>query len=47
LAPVQTPAWQLSVWVHPLPSLQADPLIFGGFAGHVPVRALQLAWSWH
>jgi hypothetical protein len=28
--PVQTPAWQVSLWVHALPSLQAAPL---GFAG--------------
>jgi hypothetical protein len=45
MAPVHTPAWQLSIWVHPLPSLHAEPLSFGGFVGHVPVAVSQVAWT--
>ena len=41
LLPVQTPLWQVSVWVHALPSLQALPLVFGGFE-HVPVAGSQV-----
>jgi hypothetical protein len=36
----------VSVWVHALPSLQVDPLIFGGFE-HTPVPVLQTPTSWH
>jgi hypothetical protein len=46
LPPTQTPAWQLSVWVHALPSLQDTPLAFGGFE-QTPVAALQTPTSWH
>jgi len=35
-APVQAPAWQVSLCVHALPSLQAVPLAFAGFE-HIPV----------
>jgi hypothetical protein len=41
--PLQTPAWQISVWVQALPSLQAVPFGFSGFEQtpvvglHVPV----------
>src|SRR5207247_2043277 len=44
--PVQTPLWQVSVWVHALPSLQALPLVFGGFE-HVPVAGSQVPAVWH
>src|SRR5262249_48380448 len=45
-APVQTPAWQVSVCVQALPSLQAAP---SGFAGseHEPVAGSQVPASWH
>ena len=42
--PVQVPAWQASVCVHALLSLQAVPFIFAGFeqrpvaGAHVPAR---------
>jgi hypothetical protein len=39
--PLHTPPWQVSVWVHALPSLQAVPLGLGD-ASHLPVEALQL-----
>jgi hypothetical protein len=35
-APVHTPVWHVSVWVHALPSLHAVPLTAGGLE-HVPV----------
>src|SRR5439155_882602 len=40
--PVQTPPWQVSVWVQALPSLHAAP---SGFAGleHWPVAGSQVA----
>jgi len=40
-APVQTPAWQVSDWVHALPSLQAEP--FGSFAVQFFPASLQLS----
>ena len=46
LAPVQTPAWQVSVWVHELPSLHVVPVALLGLL-HVPVAALQVPTSWH
>ncbi len=44
--PVQTPPWQLSVWVQALPSLQAAP---SGFAvlEQRPVAGSQVPASWH
>ena len=43
-APVQTPAWQVSVCVQPLPSLQVAPSAFAGLE-HVPVDGLQVPAS--
>ena len=40
------PAWQTSVWVHALPSLQLVPLAACGFE-HVPVLGLQVPATWH
>jgi len=44
--PVHVPAWQVSLCVQALPSLQAAP---SGFAGleHVPVAGSQLPAAWH
>src|SRR5207249_11251161 len=44
--PVHVPAWQVSVRVQALPSLQAAP---SGFAGleQVPVAGSQLPAAWH
>lgn len=44
--PVHTPAWQVSLWVHALLSLHADPLTFIGVE-HMPVAGLQTPWVWH
>src|SRR5207249_6719656 len=46
LLPVQTPLWQVSVWVQALPSLQVLPLAFAGFE-HVPVVGEQVPAVWH
>jgi hypothetical protein len=46
LAPVHTPAWQESVWVQALPSLQALPSALGGFEQR-PVDGEQTPASWH
>ena len=46
LVPVQMPAWQVSVLVHGLPSVQAEPLTFAGFE-QAPVAGLQVPASWH
>ena len=46
LAPVQVPAWQVSVCVHPLPSLHAVPLAALGLV-HVPVATLHVPAVWH
>jgi hypothetical protein len=45
-APVQTPAWHVSVCVHPLPSLQLAPSVLAGFE-QAPVLALHVPASWH
>jgi hypothetical protein len=46
LPPVQVPAWQVSLWVQALPSLQAAPL--GAFGlEQVPVAGLQVPATWH
>src|SRR2546425_1069206 len=46
-APVQVPAWQVSVWVQALPSLQAVPSALAGVE-QVPVAGSQkpAAWPW-
>jgi hypothetical protein len=46
LAPVHTPAWQVSVCVHALPSLHDAPLAFEGFE-QIPVEVLQTPAVWH
>ena len=46
LAPVQTPAWHVSVAVQALLSSHALPSAFGGFV-HVPVCASHCPASWH
>jgi hypothetical protein len=45
LDPVHTPPWQVSVWVHPFPSLQAAPFPFGGFEQR-PVAGAHVPASW-
>jgi len=44
--PVQMPAWQVSVCVQRLPSLQALPSDFAGFE-QAPVDGLQVPAMWH
>jgi hypothetical protein len=44
--PVQTPAWQVSVLVHALPSLQAAPSERAGFE-QTPVEGLHVPALWH
>ena len=46
LAPVQAPAWQVSVCVQALPSLHAVPLAALGFE-QTPVAGLQVPATWH
>ena len=46
LAPVQVPAWQVSVWVHALPSLHAVPFAALGLV-HAPVATLHVPALWH
>src|SRR5206468_1807822 len=45
-APVQAPAWQVSVWVQALPSLQAVPSGAVGFE-HTPLAGSQVPITWH
>src|SRR5262249_32075466 len=45
-APTQAPAWQESLWVQALPSLQLVPSAFAGFE-HVPVCGSQVPALWH
>ena len=40
LAPVQVPAWQVSLWVHALPSVQEVPSTLGAKV-QVPVAGSQ------
>src|SRR5882672_5308152 len=47
LAPVQTPAWQVSTWVQALPSVQAAPSGLGAAVEQTPVPGLQVPGSWH
>src|SRR5207245_1436800 len=44
--PLHSPAWQVSVRVQALPSLQAVPSGFAGFE-HAPVAGSQAPASWH
>src|SRR5437870_13530639 len=44
--PTQAPAWQVSVCVHALPSLQGAPSAFTGVL-QVPVAGLQVPAAWH
>ena len=44
--PAHLPAWQVSVCVQALPSLQALPSGFAGFE-HEPVAGSQVPASWH
>jgi hypothetical protein len=44
--PVQTPAWQESVWVQRLASLQAVPLAFAGFE-QTPDAESHVPALWH
>jgi hypothetical protein len=46
LAPAQTPAWQVSVCVHALPSEHEVPLAFTGFE-QTPVLVSQVPALWH
>ena len=46
LAPLQVPAWQVSLWVQALPSLQAAPSALIGLL-HVPLIGAQTPASWH
>jgi hypothetical protein len=46
LAPVQTPATQVSDWVQALPSLQVVPSVLLGLE-HVPVTPSQVPTLWH
>jgi hypothetical protein len=46
LPPAQVPAWQVSVWVHALPSLQVVPFGALGFE-HAPVAGLHTPATWH
>ncbi len=46
LAPAHTPVWQVSVWVHALPSLQAVPFGAAGFE-QWPVDESQVPAMWH
>src|SRR6185295_8614546 len=46
LEPLQEPAWQASVCVQALPSLQVAPLGLLGLE-HTPVAVLQAPASWH
>src|SRR5262245_30859729 len=42
----QLPNWQVSFWVHPLPSLQAAPFGLLGLE-HTPVLGLHMPALWH
>src|ERR1700722_5495414 len=44
--PVQVPLWQLSDWVHALPSLQAVPFATVGLE-QAPVLGLHAPATWH
>jgi hypothetical protein len=42
-----TPAWQVSVWVHGLPSSHPVPSTFGKFGSQTPVGAPHVPWTSH
>src|SRR5262245_61864137 len=44
-SPVQTPDWQVSVWVQRFPSLQASPSVFLGLE-HTPPLHVPATWHW-
>jgi hypothetical protein len=46
-APVQVPAWQVSVCVQRLPSVQVVPFGFGVAGEHSPFAGLQVPASLH
>src|SRR3989442_381354 len=46
LAPTQAPAWQVSVWVQALPSLQVVPSALSGLE-QVPLAGSQVPATWH
>src|SRR2546426_1197984 len=46
LAPTHEPPWQVSVWVHALPSLQAVPSEASGFE-QPPVEGSHTPATWH
>jgi hypothetical protein len=46
LPPTHVPFWQVSVWVHASPSLQAVPLAASGFV-QTPVVGLHVPARWH
>ena len=45
-APEHVPDWQVSVWVHPFPSLHAVPFAARGFEQN-PVSGLHVPTVWH
>src|SRR5205809_6576997 len=45
-APMQTPAWQVSVWVQASPSAQARPAALAGLE-QVPLAGSQTPATWH
>jgi hypothetical protein len=46
LEPLQTPAWQVSVCVHALPSLHELPFVFAGLE-QTPELGSQVPALWH
>jgi hypothetical protein len=46
LPPMHVPFWQVSVWVHALPSLHVVPFVATGFE-HAPVDGLHVPATWH
>jgi hypothetical protein len=46
LLPTHTPAWHVSVRVHPFPSVHAVPFATAGFV-HAPVAGSQVPTAWH
>jgi hypothetical protein len=44
-APVQVPAWQVSVWVQASPSLHEVPLLLMGFE-QMPPEQVPAVWHW-
>ena len=46
LLPLHAPAWQVSLWVHALPSLHAAPSALAGLEQR-PVEGLHEPTPWH